>query len=132
MNIKNMYQIWAALTSKSKRAKTKRVIGGTDVIPGRHSYAVSLVKHFGSIYCGGSLIAPDIVLSAAHCAGGSYAVLIGTHDLYSGEGDEIEVSREIVHPDYEPQSEDNDFMVLVLVSRLRHLKIIFVTWIISQ
>lgn len=118
MNIKHFFQILAALTSKSKKGKTKRVIGGTEVIPGRHSYAVSLVKYFGSIYCGGSLIAPDVVLSAAHCAGGSYAVLIGTDDLDSGEGDEVDVSREIVHPDYETKSEDNDFMVVILVSRI--------------
>lgn len=118
MNIKSFYHILSALASESKKGKTKRVIGGTEAIPGRHSYAVSLVKHFGSIYCGGSLIAPDVVLSAAHCAGGSYAVLIGTHDLQSGEGDDVEVSREIIHPGYEPKSEDNDFMVLILVSDL--------------
>jgi trypsin len=119
MNIKSFYHIiLAALTSQGKKAKPKRVIGGTEAIPGRHSYAVSLVKQFGSIYCGGSLIAPDVVLSAAHCAGGSYAVLVGTHDLHSGEGDEVEVSREIVHPEYDTTSDENDFMVLILVSRI--------------
>jgi secreted trypsin-like serine protease len=50
-----------------------RIYGGNDVTPGRYPYLASL--HFrnpftGELYqaCGGSLIAPSVILTAAHCS----------------------------------------------------------------
>ena len=43
-----------------------RIIGGDEAIEDRYPYAVSLSDDFGH-FCGGSLIARDVVLSAAHC-----------------------------------------------------------------
>jgi hypothetical protein len=40
----------------------KLVIGGNVATPGDYPYFV----HFGGIACGGTLIAPDIVLTAGH------------------------------------------------------------------
>jgi trypsin len=113
MNLRGFATSFAALSSEEK--KSQRVIGGRESTQGRYSYAVSLADDLGS-FCGGSMIAPDIVLSAAHCAGGDYRVISGRHDLDTDEGDEVEVLKEIVHPQYEPFTTDNDFMVLVLVS----------------
>ena len=115
MNLRNFASAFAALSTEEK--KSQRVIGGRESTQGRYSYAVSLADDLGS-FCGGSLIAPDIVLSAAHCAGGGYRVIIGRHDLDTDEGDEVEVEKEIVHPQYEPYTTNNDFMVLVLVSAI--------------
>ena len=43
------------------------IIGGTQVTdPDRYKYIVSLTK-WGGHFCGGALIAPDLVVSAAHC-----------------------------------------------------------------
>lgn len=41
-----------------------RIIGGRESTKGRFSYAVSLQDDAGA-FCGGSLIAPDVVMSAA-------------------------------------------------------------------
>ena len=49
----------------------ERIINGVEAIEGRYSYAVSLQDNLGH-FCGGSLIAKDIVLTAAHCQGGKY------------------------------------------------------------
>jgi trypsin len=117
MNLRNFATSFAAFASveKSEDKKSKRVIGGHESTGGRYSYAVSLADDLGS-FCGGSLIALDIVLSAAHCAGGDYYAIIGRHDLETDEGDEVGIDKEITHPDYDTQTTDNDFMVLVLVS----------------
>ena len=113
MNIKNFANILASLTSKTEKAQ--RVIGGRESTGGRYSFAVSLADNLGS-FCGASLIAPDVVLSAAHCSGGTYRAIIGRHDLDTNEGDEVEIKKEILHPEYDASVTDNDFMLLILVS----------------
>lgn len=96
-----------------ERELDTRVIGGTEAADGRYSYAVSLQDEVGH-FCGGSLIAPDVVLSAAHCAGGWYKAVIGRHDLETSDGDEVEVEIEMMHPDYDSDTTNNDFMLLFL------------------
>ena len=90
-----------------------RIIGGEEAPEGRYSYSVSLQDDYGH-FCGGTLIAPDVVLSAAHCAGGEYKVVVGRHDLRTDVGDAVEVEVEMVHPDYDDDTTDNDFMLLFL------------------
>ena len=90
-----------------------RIIGGDEATKGRYSYSVSL-QDDGGHFCGGSLIAPDVVLSAAHCAGGEYKAIIGRHDLETDDGDEVDVGIEMMHPDYDDGTTDNDFMLLFL------------------
>ena len=57
-----------------------RIIGGKEAVAGKFSYVVSLADNIGH-FCGGSLIAPDVVLTAAHCQGGSYNIIVGRQDL---------------------------------------------------
>eukprot|EP00804_Cyclotella_cryptica_P012085 CCRYP_004505-RA/>CCRYP_004505-RA protein AED:0.12 eAED:0.12 QI:0/0/0/1/1/1/2/0/434 len=90
-----------------------RIIGGRETTKGRYTYAVSLQDDVGSI-CGGSLIAPDVVLSAAHCQGVVSHVVIGRHDLDETNGDVVTVDREISHPAYDADSTNNDFLLLFL------------------
>jgi len=97
---------------------TRRVVGGKEVHPpDRYPYQVALTwSSFGGQYCGGSLIAPGWVLSAAHCGDlGSY-VQIGRWNLRDGTEDyeNIEVDYEIPHPGYDKNKQDKDFMLLKL------------------
>ena len=43
-----------------------RIVGGEDAIPHSWPWQVS-VQGYGSHYCGGSIIAPKWVVTAAHC-----------------------------------------------------------------
>ena len=44
------------------------VIGGHDAVRNRYPYYVALQTAENNTECGGTLIAPDVVLTAAHCA----------------------------------------------------------------
>ena len=50
------------------KRQNPRIIGGHDAELGRYPYAqISLQRHGGGHVCGASLLAPDIIISAAHC-----------------------------------------------------------------
>jgi hypothetical protein len=90
-----------------------RIIGGSQTQNGRYSYAVSLQDSLGH-FCGGSLIAKDVVLTAAHCQGGSYNVVVGRHDLTTNSGESIPVKKEIPHPKYNDRTTDSDWNIVIL------------------
>lgn len=96
-----------------QRELDARIIGGSEAKEDRYSYAVSLQDDIGH-FCGGSLIAKDVVLTAAHCKGGPYNVVLGRHDLDDNDGQVIPMKREVPHPNYDTYSTDNDFMLVFL------------------
>ena len=50
-----------------------RIVGGKEVSPkDKYPYSVYLAKQENNPYCGGSLIAPNVVLTAAHCSKGAH------------------------------------------------------------
>jgi trypsin len=60
------------------------------------------------------LIAKNVVLTAAHCQGGSYRVALGRHDLDTNKGQVIGMKKEVPHPNYDRDNTDNDFMLVFL------------------
>jgi len=67
--------------------------------------------------CGASLVAPNVVLSAAHCGNGYISqVQIGRHNLNDGSEDyeTFSVVEEVKHPNYGGGSIDYDYMMLKL------------------
>ena len=93
--------------------KETRIIGGDDAEEGESGYTVSLEDNFGH-FCGGTLIRPDLVMSAAHCGGGSMSVRVGAHDISKKEGKVISVTKQVIHNQYDPDTTDYDFMILQL------------------
>ena len=90
-----------------------RIIGGSEAIEDRFSYAAYLPDPG----CTGSLIARDVVLTAAHCTPrGVPTVILGKHNVvFDGDGEEIAVRELVPHPDYGVDTpEDNDFMLVFL------------------
>ena len=91
------------------------IVGGNEVEEGRYPYTVALVNSGGGQFCGGSLIAPEYVLSAGHCGFLANRVQIGRHNLR-----EPEVYEDIViefiryHPDYDGENNRYDVMLMKL------------------
>lgn len=95
------------------------VIGGTEVREDRYPYMVSLQTNMGGHFCGGSLIARDVVLTAAHCQDASRVdhVTVGRHNVSNyADGENITIREELPHPSYDDWTEipDNDFMLVFL------------------
>lgn len=98
----------------SQLEKDSRIIGGSSASNGEFKYSISMQDTQGH-FCGGSLITPNLVLTAAHCLGGSYDVIVGrTKNINGSGGQSIPKKQEIRHPKYNSQKTDDDFAILVL------------------
>ncbi|WP_371655162.1 MULTISPECIES: trypsin-like serine protease [unclassified Streptomyces] len=109
------------------------VIGGTPASVEDNPYAVALSSRtrFGGTragqFCGGVVVAPTKVVTAAHClskevlgANGvrDLKVIAGRSQLSSSKGQEVVVRDTWVNPDYNPVSNAGDIAVLTLASAL--------------
>lgn len=73
--------IKSAVRDSSTRGERNLIIGGNEASLNEYPY----FAHFDSIYCGGSLIAPDIVLTAGHvsCDHGAALALLPHTESFS-------------------------------------------------
>jgi trypsin len=94
------------------------VVGGERASITAHPWAVYLTTAGGAPYCGGTLVAPDTVLTAAHCTSGldatSVRVVAGREDQQSDDGTVAGVRSAWVHPEFAGVTSGNDVSLLTL------------------
>lgn len=95
------------------------IVGGESAETSSYPWMVALTTSASeSAYCGGALVAPDRVVTAAHCISGympsSVRVVVGRTDLRGSDGEERAVLRAWVDPDYRSPTDGADVAVLTL------------------
>lgn len=115
----------ARTQSQAEQPNSPTIVGGREAEPGEWPWQVALISAGGhpyhDQYCGGTLISPLWVLTAAHCVDGSLPdsiqVLAGIHNLLDADPGflRLDVSRIIVHPNYAQATRyDSDIALLEL------------------
>lgn len=108
------FQYLGAYTSQKNLKPKIRIIGGDSAPEGRYPYAHVTLQMDDGHQCGGSLIAPDIILTAAHCRGWYDTVhvdrqnIIDALDTYEA----FEAADVILHPQFEPVLYRYDFALV--------------------
>ena len=89
-------------------------LGGRETVSGKWPWQVAIVNRNKEVFCGGTLIHPEWVLTAAHCVKKQLFVRLGEHDILETEGTEIElmVLQVEIHPNYDVDTVDNDIALL--------------------
>lgn len=116
--------IACALLALALPAPASAVVGGKAVTTGGYAFVVAVGDTAGA-YCGGTLISPRAVLTAAHClterrtALGQLRVRVGTPGIDAGlaTADAVHVfgvTAVSVHPKYSQQSMHYDAALLIL------------------
>jgi len=108
---------------RNARELAKRSLGGTRVVGGKpvregeflDCVAVGNDSMWG---CTGTLIAPDVVLSAGHCVNYATRIFIGNNAEKPGKV--VAVKARHQHPDYH-KGKQNDLMVLVLAEKVKNV-----------
>ena len=109
------------------QSQRRAIVNGIDADPERYPYMVVLRDYFQEYVCGGTLIAPNIVLSAAHCSGGNgiATVQLGRYDTSNDQGADVETlvvdpHSSVRHPLYNDLTLEKDFWIIKLFGRAMH------------
>lgn len=123
----------AALTAVAVPASSSvQIVGGTQASTTTYPYAVYLTNPDGFQFCGGTLVTPDKVITAAHCAKGqrpeNVRVVAGRDDKQAtNTGMSVAVEGIWVHPKFTDALVGSDVAVLTLAKRIGYRSIPFAT-----
>ncbi|XP_066142745.1 venom serine protease 34-like isoform X2 [Euwallacea fornicatus] len=99
----------------------KRIVGGHDTLVNEYPAMAGVVRiDIGGIFCGGTIISRNYVLTAAHCVVNqdvnNYRVLVGDHDTSIGSDTNssaiYRARKFIVHPKYNSSNYNNDLALI--------------------
>jgi len=112
-DLKPVYAQISSPVQENSSGISRRIVGGDKADADAWPWMAALIEpgwgsDYANQFCGGSLIHPNWILTAAHCVEDYWGILspadieavLGTHDLKYGNGEHFAVKQIIVHPLY--------------------------------
>lgn len=116
---------------------TPDIVGGQPAAPGAWPWQAALVDAgvadaYQGQFCGGSLIAPNWVLTAAHCVIGlspyNLDIVLGRYRLTSMGGERIQTAQIILYPYYNEETAAGDLALVRLMQNSTLQPVPIYTW----
>ncbi|KAK8741486.1 hypothetical protein OTU49_002240, partial [Cherax quadricarinatus] len=103
-----------------------RILGGREARYGEWPWQVAVLNRLKETMCGGTVIAPQWVLTAAHCVEKRLYVRLAEHDLTVHDQHEMEIRVKHIfeYPDYDPETFEHDLALLKLPREVPYNKYI--------
>ncbi|MEV5932926.1 serine protease [Streptomyces sp. NPDC052079] len=108
----------ALIAAPSAVAAPQPIVGGTTTTTSSYPFMMQITDASQDQFCGGTLVSPTKVVTAAHCMVGettsSVRVVGGRTYLNGSDGTVADVSKIWIHPDYRRVTRGDDVAVLTL------------------
>ncbi|MFE9681065.1 S1 family serine peptidase [Streptomyces sp. NPDC002701] len=119
------------LGATTATAAPQPIVGGSTTTAAAYPYVMQITTSAQSQFCGGTLVSPTKVVTAAHCMVGrstSNTRVVGGRTYRNGtNGTVAQLSRIWIHPEYTDAEEGNDVAVLTLSTSMPYTPISYVS-----